>query len=341
MKIRAVAGKGSGITMIISKIIGSGSCMPERVIPNSHFDYLVENADEWIYSRTGIRERRFAHADQSTSDLATIAARNALEAAGISADDIDCIVVGTSTPDMSLPSTACIVQENIAAKNAFAFDINAVCSSFVYALEIADNFIKCGKYKTVMAIGADTYSKILDFNDKNSCPLFGDGAGAAILSAGGDEKIGVQHTYMRSDGKGWQLIQVPSSGSRKPVTPETIDAREIYFQMAGKQVYVFATEVIPDIINRLCEKAGIQSSDLDYIIPHQANVRMIDFISKKFGFPKERFLLNLDRCGNTSAASVALVLDENLRNGTIKPGNLVLTMGFGGGLTWGGLLIRF
>ena len=327
--------------MIISKIIGSGSCMPERVIPNSHFDYLVENADEWIFTRTGIRERRFAHADQSTSDLATIAARNALEAAGISADAIDCIVVGTSTPDMSLPSTACIVQENIAAKNAFAFDINAVCSSFVYALEIADNFIKCGKYKTVMAIGADTYSKILDFNDQNSCPLFGDGAGAAILSAGGDEKVGVQHTYMRSDGKGWQLIQVPSSGSRKPVTPETIDAREIYFQMAGKQVYVFATEVIPDIINRLCEKAGIQSSDLDYIIPHQANVRMIDFISKKFGFPKERFLLNLDRCGNTSAASVALVLDENLRNGTIKPGNLVLTMGFGGGLTWGGLLIRF
>ena len=172
--------------MIISKIIGSGSCLPDRVIPNSHFDYLVENADEWIYSRTGIRERRFAHADQATSDLATIAAKNALEAAGIDASELDCIIVGTSTPDMSLPSTACIVQENIAAKNAFAFDVNAVCSSFVYALEIADNFIKCGKYKTVMAIGADTYSKILDFNDKNSCPLFGDGAGAAILSSGGD-----------------------------------------------------------------------------------------------------------------------------------------------------------
>jgi 3-oxoacyl-[acyl-carrier-protein] synthase-3 len=327
--------------MIISKIIGSGSCMPERVIPNSHFDYLVENADEWIFSRTGIRERRFAHADQATSDLATIAAQNALQAAGISAEEIDCIVVGTSTPDMSLPSTACIVQENITAKNAFAFDINAVCSSFVYALEIADNFIKCGKYKTVMAIGADTYSKILDFNDKNSCPLFGDGAGAVILSSGGDAATGIQHTYMRSDGKGWQLIQVPSSGSRKPVTPETIDAREVFFQMAGKQVYVFATEVIPDIINKLCAKAGITPADLDYIIPHQANVRMIDFISKKSEFPKERFLLNLDRCGNTSAASVALVMDENLRNGTIKPGNLVLAMAFGGGLTWGGMLIRF
>lgn len=327
--------------MIISKVIGSGSCLPERIIPNSHFDYLVENADEWIFSRTGIRERRFAHADQSTSDLATIAAKNALEAAGIDALAIDCIVVGTSTPDMSLPSTACMVQDNIGAKNAFAFDVNAVCSSFVYALEIADNFIKSGKYKTVMAIGADTYSKILDFNDQNSCPLFGDGAGAAILSCGGDETIGVQHTYMGSDGKGWPLIQVPSSGSRKPVTAASIEAREIYFQMAGKQVYVFATDVIPNIINTLCAKAGITPDALDYIIPHQANVRMIDFISKKCGFPKERFLLNLDRCGNTSAASVALVLDENLRNGTIKPGHQVLTMGFGGGLTWGGLLIRF
>ena len=152
---------------------------------------------------------------------------------------------------------------------------------------------------------------------------------------------GIQHTYMRSDGAGWPLIQVPSSGSRKPVTPASIEAREIYFQMAGKQVYIFATDVIPDIINTLCAKAGITPTELDYIIPHQANVRMIDFISKKSGFPKERFLLNLDRCGNTSAASVALVLDENLRNGIIKPGHLVLTMAFGGGLTWGGMLIRF
>ena len=327
--------------MIISKIIGSGSCLPDRVIPNSHFDYLVENADEWIYSRTGIRERRFAHADQATSDLASVAAKNALESAGIDASEIDCIIVGTSTPDMSLPSTACIVQQNIGAKNAFAFDVNAVCSSFVYSLDIADSLIKSGKYKTVLAIGADTYSKILDFNDKTSCPLFGDGAGAAILSSGGDGTKGIQHTYMRSDGKGWPLIQVPSSGSRKPVSAESIEAREVYFQMAGKQVYVFATEVIPDIINTLCAKAGITPADLDYIIPHQANVRMIDFISKKSGFPKERFLLNLDRCGNTSAASVALVLDENLRNGTIKPGHRVLAMGFGGGLTWGGLLINF
>lgn len=326
--------------MINAKIIGSGAYIPERVITNSYFENLVEGADEWIFSRTGIRERRFAREDQSTSDLATIAAENALKAAGITADQIDCIVLGTSTPDMSLPATACMVQKNIGAKNAFAFDINSVCSSFVYSMEIADNFIKCGKYKTVMAIGADTYSKILDYTDKTSCPLFGDGAGAAIFQAT-EENKGVIATYMKSDGNGWPLIQIPSSGSRKPVTAATIEAREIYFKMSGKSVYVFATEVIPEIIIELCKKGGISPNDLDYIIPHQANIRMIDFIAKKISYPKEKFLINLDRCGNTSSASVALVLAENMNNGTIKPGQKVLTMGFGGGLSWGGLLIQF
>jgi 3-oxoacyl-[acyl-carrier-protein] synthase-3 len=327
--------------MIHSQIIGSGGYSPERVISNDYFEPLVENADEWIFSRTGIRERRFAHDDQATSDLATIAARNALESAGISADEIDCIVLGTSTPDMSLPATACIVQNNIGAKNAFVFDINAVCSSFVFAMETADNFIRSGKYKTVMAIGADTYSRILDFQDKNTCTLFGDGAGAAILRASETPDKGILSTYMRSDGSGWNLIQIPSSGSRKPISAESIASRENTFKMAGKQVYVFATEVIPEIITELCKRGGVEPTDLTYIIPHQANIRMIDFIAKKFGYPKERFLLNLERCGNTSSASVALVLAENMNNGTIRPGDLVLTMGFGGGLSWGGLLIRF
>ena len=327
--------------MIRSQVIGSGGCIPERVVPNSFFENLVENADEWIFSRTGIRTRHFAREDQATSDLATIAAQNALKAAGISADEIDCIVLGTSTPDMCLPATACIVQKNIGAKNAFAFDINAVCSSFVFAMETADNFITCGKYKTVMAIGADTYSRILDFDDKGTSPLFGDGAGAVILRASEDADKGILCTYMRSDGNGWALISVPSSGSRKPITPATIAARENTFKMAGKNVYTFATEVIPEIIRTVCARGGVDPSSLTYIIPHQANVRMIDFIAKKFGYPKERFLLNLDRCGNTSAASVALVMAENLNNGTIKPGDLVLAMGFGGGLSWGGMLIRF
>jgi 3-oxoacyl-[acyl-carrier-protein] synthase-3 len=327
--------------MIQSQVIGSGGYSPERVISNDYFEHLVKNADEWIFTRTGIHERRFAREDQATSDLATIAARNALASAGIEASEIDCIVLGTSTPDMSLPPTACIVQNSIGAKNAFAFDINAVCSSFVFAMETADNFIRCGKYKTVMAIGADTYSRILDFQDKNTCTLFGDGAGAAILRASETPDKGILSTYMRSDGSGWNLIQIPSSGSRKPISAESIASRENTFKMAGKQVYVFATEVIPEIITELCKRGGVEPTDLTYIIPHQANIRMIDFIAKKFGYPKERFLLNLERCGNTSSASVALVLAENMNNGTIKPGDLVLTMGFGGGLSWGGLLIRF
>ncbi len=208
--------------MIHSQIIGSGGYSPDRIIKNSFFDNLVENADEWIFSRTGIRERRFAEEDQATSDLATIAARNAIQNAGINVEEIDCIIVGTSTPDMMIPATACIVQKNIGAKNAFAFDVNAVCSSFIFAMEVADNFIASGRYKTILAIGADTYSKILDFNDKTSCPLFGDGAGAVILRASDTPGKGVLSSYMRSDGSGWELIQVPSSGSRKPITAESI-----------------------------------------------------------------------------------------------------------------------
>ncbi|WP_298270196.1 beta-ketoacyl-ACP synthase III [Geobacter sp.] len=326
--------------MYYSEIVATGGFVPERVVPNDFFNYLVEDADEWIRSRTGIGERRFVAPDVATSDLATEAARRALEMAGMPADELDCIIVATSTPDMILPSTACMVQKNIGAGNAFAFDMNAVCSGFVYAVETADNFIRSGKYRRVMVIGADTYSKILDFDDKGTCPLFGDGAGALILGRT-EEKKGILQSVVRSDGGGWELIQVPSSGSRSPVTAETIAARENTFKMAGKQVFVFATDVIPRIIADVTGGAGIEVGEIDYIIPHQANVRIIDFISKKTGLGKERFLLNLHRYGNTAAASVGLVLDENLRNGTIRPGQLVLMMGFGGGLSWGGALIRF
>ena len=326
--------------MIYSQILATGGGVPERVVPNDFFNYLVEDADNWIFSRTGIRERRFASPEQSTSDLATTAARNALEQGNIDPADLDCIIIGTSTADMILPSSACMVQKNIGAVNAFAFDMNAVCSSFVYAMETADNFIKSGKYKKILVIGADTYSKILDFQDQTTCPLFGDGAGAVVLGAT-TEKKGILQSIIKSDGNGWELIQVPSSGSRKPITAETIASRENTFKMAGKSVFVFATDVIPQIIGAVTAKAGITPEQLDHIIPHQANVRIIDFIFKKTGIAKEKFLLNLDRYGNTAAASVGLALDENLRNGVIKPGELVLMMGFGGGLSWGGILIQF
>ena len=326
--------------MIYSEVLASGGAVPARVVPNDFFNYLVEDADNWIFSRTGIRERRFAAESESTSDLATAAAKSALDKGACSAAELDCIIVGTSTADMVLPSTACMVQKNIGAVNAFAFDMNAVCSSFVFAVETADNFIKSGKYRKILVIGADTYSKILDFQDQTTCPLFGDGASCIILGAT-TEKKGILQSTVRSDGKGWELIQVPSSGSRKPITAETIALRENTFKMEGKKVFVFATDVIPQIIEEVTAGAGVSPDDLDYIIPHQANVRIIDFISKKTGIAKDRFLLNLDRYGNTAAASVGLALDENLRNGVIKPGNLVLMMGFGGGLAWGGILIKF
>jgi len=326
--------------MLNSEIIATGSGVAERIIPNDFFNYLVEDADNWIQSRTGIRERRFVNEGQSTSDLATDAAKNALAEAGMDAAELDCIIVATSTPDMSLPATACMVQKNIGAANAFAFDMNAVCSSLVFGIETADSFIKSGKCRTVMVIGADTYSKILDFTDKGSCPLFGDGAAAVILRATA-KPIGLLHSMIKSDGNGWELIQVPSSGSRKPVTAETIANKENFFFMEGKKVFIFATDIIPKIIEEVTAKAGIKPTDLDYIIPHQANLRIIDHITKKTGTGREKFLLNLDRFGNTAAASVGLVMDENRKNGTIKPGNLVLVLGFGGGLSWGGLLIRF
>jgi 3-oxoacyl-[acyl-carrier-protein] synthase-3 len=326
--------------MLQSEILGTGGHVPAKVVGNSHFDYLVEDADNWIHSRTGIRERRFAEAGESTSDLATVAAQAALVNGSVDPLEIDCIIVATSTPDMILPATACMVQKNIGAENAFAFDMNAVCSSFIYGMEVADNLIRSGKYKKVLLIGADTYSKILDFQDKGSAPLFGDGAGAVILGAGHSGK-GILQSVMKSDGKGWDLIQVPSSGSRKPVTAESIALKENTFKMAGKSVFVFATDVIPRIIADLSERGGVKPEEIDHIIPHQANVRIIDFISKKTGIAKEKFLLNLDRYGNTAAASLGLVLDENRRNGVIKPGELVLMMGFGGGLSWGSVLLRF
>lgn len=326
--------------MLYSEVIATGSGLAERIIPNDFFSYLVEDADNWIQSRTGIRERRFVNENQSTSDLATDAAKSALAAAGMEASELDCIIVATSTPDMSLPATACMVQKNIGAVNAFAFDMNAVCSSLVFGIDTADSFIKAGKCRTVMIIGADTYSKILDFNDKGSCPLFGDGAAAVILRAT-EKRTGLLHSMIKSDGSGWELIQVPSSGSRKPVTAETIANKETTFFMEGKKVFIFATEIIPKIIEEVTAKAGIKPADLDYIIPHQANLRIIDHITKKTGIEREKFLLNLDRFGNTAAASVGLVMDENRRNGIIKPGSLVLVLGFGGGLSWGGLLIQF
>jgi len=322
-----------------SRIVATGGYTPGNIVKNDWFERIVPGADQWIFSRTGIRERRFAKTGQATSDLAAEAATVALRRGNIRAETLDCIVLATSTPDMSLPATACLVQEKIGAVNAYAFDMNAVCSGFIYALDVADALIRSGKKKKVLAIGADIYSRILDFTDPKTCTLFGDGASAAILEPSAD-RSGILASEIGSDGREWRLILVPSSGSAAPVTPDTIALHENTFRMDGRRVYEFAVRTVPALIDRVLAEAGVDKEGVDFVIPHQANSRMTEAIAKRSGMRDNKFIMNIERYGNTSAASVGLALHEAVSSGTIRPGNLVLLLGFGGGMTWGGMLVR-
>ena len=324
-----------------TRIIATASYAPANIIQNSHFRHLDADPDTWIYSRTGIRQRRFASSDESTSTMATAATRQLLADHAIYPLSIDLIVLATSTPDMTLPQTATMVQKNIGARNAVAFDVNAVCSGFAFALDTADSFLKAGKGKRALVIGADLYSRTLDFTDKSSCFIFGDGASAALLTTEETSGADILASRIATDGNSWELITVPSSGSARPVTAETIAAGENTFQMAGKQVFMFAVERIPPFMKSLAEAAGIPLSDIDYVIPHQANVRIINNLSNKTGVPQDRFLTNLEVHGNTAAASVGMVLDESWRKGLFKSGTSLMMLGFGGGLSWGGAVFRW
>lgn len=325
--------------MIRASIVGTGGFVPSRVIDNSFFEDLIPGAEDWIRSRTGIQQRRFAAPEQSTSDLAVQAARNALVNAQMPSVDLDTIILATSTPDYSLPSTACIVQGSIGANRAAAFDINSVCGGFVYGLDLADALIRAGKSKNVMVIGADIYSRIIDLEDRNTGILFGDGAAAVILSPS-VEGTGIIESIVGSDGRNWGAIQVPASGSRQPVDADAILAKENLFRMEGKRVYTFATQVVPKLMSELLIKTGLPVSEIDFVIPHQANIRIIDVLAQKMKIPPERFLTNLNRYGNTAAASVGLVFHESVRDGVIRKGHKVMLLGFGGGLSWGGCIIQ-
>lgn len=325
--------------MYNSEILGSGSCSGENIIDNGFFSSLVEDCDAWICSRTGIKERRYADVSTSTSDLASKASLRALNNAGIHAEELECIILATSTPDMILPQSACFVQSKIGAINASCFDINAVCSGFVYGIHIANAFIQSQQYGKVLVVGADTYSKILDYEDKGTSPLFGDGAGAIILGATKGSE-GIQASIIKNDGSGAALIDVPSSGSRLPVTGRTIELKENTFKMQGRKVYTFAIRVIPELILELALSAHISIDEIDYIIPHQANVRIIESVAEKLSIPKAKFLLNLQKYGNTAAGSVGLAFDEFYRSGVIRSGHVVMILGFGGGLSWGGTVVR-
>jgi 3-oxoacyl-[acyl-carrier-protein] synthase III len=321
-------------------IIGTGSYLPERVMTNQEIEKLVETSDDWITTRTGIKERHIAAADESTSDMAAAAARAAMENASISADEIDLIIVATVTPDMFFPSTACFVQTKIGAKNAACFDVSAACSGFLYALEIAQQFITSHTYDTILVIGAEKLSSIVDWTDRNTCVLFGDGAGAAVLRHRGGGH-GIVSTFMASDGGLSDILYIPGGGSRFPITKENADQRLNSIRMNGKETYKHAVISMLDAAQKALAEANLHSDDLACIIPHQANLRIIEAIAHRLNLPLERFMVNLDRYGNTSAAAVAIALDEANRTGRMKVGEYVLLVVFGGGLTWASSVIQW
>lgn len=321
-------------------IIGTGSYVPETIIKNSYFEEKLDTNDEWIISRTGIKERRVVNADMATSDIATYAALKAIEDAKLTPMDIDMIILATVTPDMSFPSTACIVQKNIGALNATAFDISAACSGFIYGLSIASQFIKSGSMKNILVIGAETLSKITDYNDRNTCVLFGDGAGAAVVS-GVEDNAGILAVYTGSDGRGGDLLKLPAGGSRLPASGETIRDSLHYIKMDGSEVFKFAIKIMGEAAEKALSLCGMKKEDIDYLIPHQANIRIIESATKRLKIYKEKVFVNVDKYGNMSAASIAVALDEAKQAKKLKKGDIAVLVGFGGGLTWGSAVIKW
>lgn len=321
-------------------IIGLGSYVPQEVVTNKELEHLVDTTDEWILERTGIRERRIADEGETTSVLATKAAERALADAGVGAGEIDLIIVATVTPDMSFPSVACLVQANLKATNAAAFDLTAVCSGFVYALIVGSEFIKTGMYRKVLVIGSETLSKITDRTDRNTVIVFADGAGAAVLgeTAPGYGLLGVD---MGADGTGGDLLKVPAGGSRQPASAATVAEHLHFIRMNGKEVFKFAVKIMGESALKALANANLTSDDIDYLIPHQANIRIIQSAAKRLNLSMEKVVVNVEKYGNTSAASIPIALDEAVRGGTIKKGDVILLVGFGGGLTWAASAIRW
>ena len=317
--------------MIYSRIVGTGSYLPPRVMTNHDFAARLETSDAWIRERTGIVQRHIADKSQTSSDLALEAARQALKAADVKAGDIDLIIVATSTPDFVFPSTACLLQAKLGVKGSAAFDVQAVCSGFVYGLATADAMIKSGAYKKALVIGAEVFSRILDWNDRGTCVLFGDGAGAVVLAAG--DKPGIHASVLRADGSYAGILSVPGNvcGGNIAGSP--------FLQMDGQAVFKFAVRVLDESARETLAAAGMKVEDVDWLIPHQANVRILEATARKVGLAREKLVVTVDHHGNTSAASVPLALDEYVRAGKIRPGHRLLLQGVGGGFTWGSSLL--
>jgi 3-oxoacyl-[acyl-carrier-protein] synthase-3 len=316
--------------MIYSRIVGTGSYLPPRVVGNAEFASRLDTSDQWIRERTGIVQRHIADESQTSSDLALAASRAALAAARLKPEDVDLIIVATSTPDFIFPSTACLLQAKLGVRNCPAFDVQAVCSGFVYALATADSFIRAGMNKCALVVGAEVFSRILDWNDRGTCVLFGDGAGAVVLTRA--EQPGLHASVLRADGSHADILSVPGNvcGGRIVGSP--------YLHMQGGQVFKFAVKVLDEVARETLAAAGMQLADVDWLIPHQANVRILEATARKLGLPLERLVVTVDHHGNTSAASVPLALDEYVRAGKIRAGHRVMMQGVGGGFTWGATL---
>jgi 3-oxoacyl-[acyl-carrier-protein] synthase-3 len=327
-----------------SSIIGTGSYLPEKVLTNDDLSKMVDTSDEWITTRTGIKERHIAADDQATSDLASEAARRAMTAAGVTPEDIDLIVVATVTPDMFFPSTACFVQRKIGATNAVCFDISAACSGFLYALQVARHFLNAGSRTTALVIGAEKLSSLVNWEDRNTCVLFGDGAGAVVIravDADTDAPGRVLSTVMGSDGTLSDLLKVPGGGSALPITPENAASRPNTIHMEGRETFKHAVTRMCQASEQALEMAGLTKADIAMVIPHQANARIITAIADRLGLPEEKTFVNVDKYGNTSAATIPVALDEAHRQGRIKRGDIVLLVAFGGGFTWASSVLRW
>ncbi|MFZ3136419.1 MAG: beta-ketoacyl-ACP synthase III [Thermodesulfovibrionales bacterium] len=326
--------------MLRSRIISTGSYLPEKVLSNSEMEKMVDTSDEWITERTGIKERRIADSTQAASDLAYEASKIALERAALGPEDIDLIIVATITGDMPFPSTACFLQDKLGATNAAGFDINAACSGFLYSLYIADSFIKSGRHRRILVAGTEVLSKITDWDDRTTCVIFGDGAGAVIVEPS-DDGSGILSIHINSDGKMWDLIHVPGGGSRNPASQLSIEQRMHYIKMKGNETFKVAVRTLEDIALKTLQENNMDPSSLSLLIPHQANLRIIQATADRLKVPMDKVFINLDKYGNTSAASIPIALDEALQSGRIKEGDYILLEAFGGGLTWASALIKW
>ena len=321
---------------VFARIAGTGSYLPDNIVTNADLEKLVDTTDAWITERTGIRQRHLALPGQTTGDLAFEASKRALEAAGVAAHEIDLLVVGTTTPDVIFPSTACLLQNRLGANGCPAFDVNAACTGFVYALGVANNFIRAGAAKTALVVGAETLSRMIDWTDRGTCVLFGDGAGAVVLKA--SEEAGVVSTHLHADGAYERMLHNPVGVSRGFTDEPNHGVR---VKMIGNEVFKVAVKTLDAVVEETLTANGIEKSDIDWLIPHQANLRIITATAKRLSMPMERVIVTVDRHGNTSAASVPMALDEAVRSGRIKRGELLLLEAFGGGFTWGSALIRY